>query len=147
MRITASSRPQRPSPWPIPLLSAVCWSWVLLFAPIAGAESVLEALDINTLPGDQVQIRFRLSQPLAAPPASFTINDPARIVIDFPDTRSGLSNRQQTIGSGVAEKINVVQGGGRTRASINLARLVPYKVQTAGNTVLLTLEAGIAKAA
>ncbi len=147
MRITASSRRQRPSPWPIPLLSAVCWSWLLLFAPIAGAESVLEALDINTLPGGQVQIRFRLSPPLAAPPASFTINDPARIVVDFPDTRSGLSNRQQAIGSGVAEKINVLQGGGRTRASINLARLVPYKVQTTGNTVLLTLEAGIAKAA
>ena len=147
MRITASNRPQRPSPWPIPLLSAVCWSWLLLFAPVAGAESVLEALEVNTLSGGQVQIRFRLSQPLAAPPSSFTINEPARIVVDFPDTRNGLSNRQQDIGSGVAEKVNVLQGGGRTRASINLARLVPYKVQAAGNTVLLTLEAGIAKAA
>ena len=147
MRITVSSRPQRPSPWPILLLSAVCWSWLLLFAPVAGAEAVLEALDVNSLPGGQVQIRFRLSQPLAAPPASFTINDPARIVVDFPDTRNGLSNRQQAIGSGVAEKVNVLQGGGRTRASINLAKLVPYKVQAAGNTVLLTLEAGIVKVA
>lgn len=147
MRITASSRPQYSSPWPILLLSAVCWSWLLLFAPVAGAETVLEALDTSTLPGGQVQIRFRLSQPLPAPPSSFTINDPARIVVDFPDTRNGLSNRQQAIGSGVAEKINVLQGGGRTRASINLARLVPYKVQAAGNTVLLTLETGMAKAA
>src|SRR5512144_2365321 len=112
MRITASSKPQRPSPWPILLLSAVCWLWLLLFAPIAGAQSVHEALDINTLPGGQVQIRFQLSQPLATPPASFTINDPARIVVDFPATRSGLSNRQQAIGSGVAEKINVLEGGG-----------------------------------
>jgi type IV pilus assembly protein PilQ len=125
-----------------PVLPVVLWLLLTLFATRAAADTVLKELDTTTLPGGQLQIRFHLSQPLAAPPASFTINEPARIVIDFPDTRSGLSSRQQAISSGVAEKVNVLQGSGRTRASINLTRLVPYKVRTEGNTVLLTLEAG-----
>jgi len=40
-----------------------------------------------------------------------------------------------------------LEGSDRTRASLNLARLVPYNVQVQGNTVLLTLEsAGTAAA-
>ncbi|MCP5420534.1 MAG: type IV pilus secretin PilQ [Gammaproteobacteria bacterium] len=105
-------------------------------------ETVLQAVDIGSLPGNRVQLRFRLSQPLASAPRSFTINEPARVVLDFPNTRNGLSNRQQTINAGVAERINVLEGGDRTRASINLSRLVPYSVRAEGNSVVLTLEAG-----
>ncbi len=108
----------------------------------AAEETVLEALDIGNLPGGQVQIRFKLSQPLAKPLSSFTINDPARIVVDFPNTRSGLNTRQQAIGSGVAEKVSVLEGSDRTRASVNLAQLIPYKVSSEGNSVVLILEAG-----
>ncbi|HRZ52993.1 MAG TPA: secretin N-terminal domain-containing protein, partial [Candidatus Contendobacter sp.] len=63
------------------------------------------------------------------------------------DTANGLSARQQPINVGVADKISVLEGADRTRASLNLARLVPYKVQVQGNTVLLTLENAGAPAA
>ena len=104
-----------------------------------GDEAVLEAVDISNLPGNRVLLRFRLSQSVEKP-QNFTINDPARIVLDFFNTRNGMSARQQDIGSGVAEKITVLEGNDRTRASISLARLVPYTIRTQGNMVLLTLE-------
>jgi len=115
------------------------------FAGLSGqyayaAETVLENVDITNLPGSRVQIRFQLSQP-AAEPEVFTINDPARIVLDFRDARNGLSARRYTIGSGVAERLDVLEGSGRTRASVNLARLIPYTLVTQGDSVVLTLEA------
>ena len=106
-----------------------------------GAEAVaLQGVDISPLAGNRLQLRFRLSAPPKAPPSSFTINEPARIVLDFLDTRNGLSARQQSINIGVADKISVLEGADRTRASLNLARLVPYKLQVQGDTVVLTLE-------
>jgi type IV pilus assembly protein PilQ len=97
-------------------------------------------VDISPLAGNRLQLRFRLSERLEAPPSTFTINEPARIVLDFLDTRNGLASRQQPINVGVAEKISVLEGADRTRASVNLARLVPYKVEMRGDSVILTLE-------
>lgn len=107
----------------------------------AVAEPVLQAVDIGSLAGGRVQLRFQLSEPVVEP-SSFTINEPARIVLDFIGTRSGLSANQQAINQGAAEQVTILEGGDRTRASINLSRLVPYTVKAEGNSILLTLEAG-----
>ena len=110
-------------------------------------QPVLQAVDISPLAGNRLQLRFRLSAMPKAPPSSFTINDPARIVLDFLGTTNGLSARQQSINVGVADRLSVLEGADRTRASLNLARLVPYNVQVQGNTVVLTLDnAGVASA-
>lgn len=115
---------------------------VSLFSAVnAAAEPILQAVDIGALPGGRVQLRFQLSEPVVEP-SSFTINEPARIVLDFIGTRSGLSANQQAINQGAAEQVTVLEGGDRTRASINLSRLVPYSVRAEGNSVLLTLEGG-----
>lgn len=120
-----------------------CIALVGSWRAAAAAETepvVLQAVDISPLSGSRLQIRFRLSGAPKAPPSSFTINEPARIVLDFLDTRNGLDTRQQTINVGVADKISVLEGADRTRASLNLARLVAYNVQVQGSVVLLTLE-------
>ncbi|MBS1224911.1 MAG: pilus assembly protein PilQ, partial [Proteobacteria bacterium] len=111
------------------------WSAVAAAAAETGSV-VLQAVDISPLAGNRLQLRFRLSGPPKGPPSSFTINEPARIVLDFLDTTNGLSARQQAINVGVADKISVLEGADRTRASLNLARLVPYNVQVQGNAVV-----------
>lgn len=115
---------------------------MFLNTPMAEAEGevTLEAVDIANLPGNQTQLRFQLSK-TAESPRSFAINDPARIVLDFPNTLNGLSTRTQAIGRGVAENLTVLEGQGRTRATLQLAQMVPFAVRTEGNRVLLTLEA------
>jgi len=89
------------------------WGIVLIGvwgAALAAAEAgsvVLQAVDISPLAGNRLQLRFQLSGPPKGPPSSFTINEPARIVLDFLDTTNGLSARQQPINVGVADKISV----------------------------------------
>ncbi|MBK8507772.1 MAG: type IV pilus secretin PilQ [Candidatus Competibacteraceae bacterium] len=109
-------------------------------AQATGQQSVLQAVDISPLAGNRLQLRFQLSGTPVNPPSTFTINEPARIVLDFQGIRNGLSTRQKTINVGVADKISVLEGADRTRASLNLARLVPYNVQVQGNSVVLTLD-------
>ncbi len=139
---------------PLWVVLGLTWGIVLVgmwgTVAMAVAETgpvVLQGVDISPLAGNRLQLRFRLSAPPKGPPSSFTINEPARIVLDFLDTTNGLSVRQQSINVGVADKISVLEGADRTRASLNLARLVPYNVQVQGNLVVLTLEnAGAAPA-
>ena len=119
--------------------------WVVLVALLgvapAWAQPVLQSLDVSDLPGGQVQLRFELSESVPEP-SSFTVNDPARIVLDFAGVSSGLAINRQAIDRGVAQQVAVLEGQDRTRASISLARLVPYTIRTQGNAVMVTLDSG-----
>jgi len=108
---------------------------------MAAATSVntLQTVDFAALPGNKAQITLTLSN--AAPtPLSFTIDNPARIALDFPGTTNGLKERSQAIGIGMAESMTVVEAQGRTRVVVNLVDMVPYEAHAEGNKVVLTVQ-------
>jgi type IV pilus assembly protein PilQ len=70
--------------------------------------------------GGRVIVRITTKQPLAAPPASFTVTQPARIALDFPNTANGLGRANQEINEGDLRGMSVVQVGDRTRMVLNL---------------------------
>ncbi len=110
--------------------------------PVIAQDLTLQTIDVNNLPGSRVQLRLRLDGP-APEPRVFTITEPARIVLDFLNTRSNIRSSEQSIGTGVAESVSFLEGNdGRTRVSINLTSLVPYELIRQGNDVIVTLEAG-----
>lgn len=111
----------------------------------AAATNALQNIDIASLPGDRVQVTMTMAQP-ASKPASFTIDNPARIALDFPDTANKLERRSRTIGVGVARSITAVESQGRTRVILNLAQLVPYDTRINGDKVVLTLDSGAVSA-
>jgi len=100
--------------------------------------NTLNEVSYSTLPGDKVQIRLGMSEETKQP-TSFTIDNPARIAFDFPDTTVDLKNKTQEISVGVARSITAIQAGNRTRVVINLANLVGYETVVNGNEVLITL--------
>jgi type IV pilus assembly protein PilQ len=102
--------------------------------------ATLDDISYTSLPGDRVQLRLMLSEPLSGDPLSFTIDNPARIALDFPGTNLNLTNKNQTIGVGNAESVTAVEADGRTRVVLNLVQLVPYDIATQGNAVVITLD-------
>ena len=50
----------------------------------------IEKIDFSALSGGRVSIRVQLKEPIANPPAGFTLNNPARIALDFPKVGNGL---------------------------------------------------------
>jgi type IV pilus assembly protein PilQ len=102
--------------------------------------ATLDDVSFTSLPGDRVQIKMKLSGPVGDDPLSFTIDNPARIAIDLPDTTLNLVNRTQTIGVGNAESVTAVEAEDRTRVVVNLVQLVPYEIEASGNIIAVTLE-------
>jgi len=114
----------------------------LVFAMAIGSTSVLantlQDVSFTSLPGDRVEIRLMMSDS-AALPGTFTIDNPARIAMDFPGTTLGWDTKSKNISIGIARSINAVQAGGRTRVVINLAKMVEYETIVEGNDIYITL--------
>ena len=103
------------------------------------ATNAINAIRYTSLPGNAIQISIDLSD-TAPTPLNFTINDPARIVFDFPDTISKLDRRVQPIGTGIAQSVTTVSSKDKTRVILNLSELAPYKVTTIDNQVHIILD-------
>ncbi|MGH8582134.1 MAG: type IV pilus secretin PilQ [Gammaproteobacteria bacterium] len=121
-------------------LGAITVFLLVLGAPKCWATSSLDAVSFTTHPGSRVEIKLELSGPLSQDPLSFTIDNPARIALDLPDTRLNLAERHRAIGIGPAQSVSAVEAGGRTRVVLNLVRMVPYSVRREGNQVVVMLQ-------
>jgi type IV pilus assembly protein PilQ len=111
------------------------------YAAEQAATNSLKSVEFAGLPGNKAQIILTLSN-TATSPLSFTIDNPARIALDFPATKNELAQRTQNIGIGMAESMTAIEAQGRTRVVVNLVEMVPYEAHTEGNKVVLTLQGG-----
>jgi type IV pilus assembly protein PilQ len=112
-----------------------------IHAAEAETDNALKAVEFSSLPGNKAQIVLTLEKP-ANTPLSFTIDNPARIALDFPGTKNMLGQRNQEIGIGMAQSLTSVEAQGRTRVVVNLTEMVPYEAHAEGNQVILTLQGG-----
>ncbi|MEM7280117.1 MAG: type IV pilus secretin PilQ [Pseudomonadota bacterium] len=126
-------------------LFALILSWVAPGAVFAQSNQ-LQDIEVITLPSQEVELRFKLNGP-APDPLSFTIDNPARISVDLPDTGLALDSRRKNIGIGALHSVIAAEANGRTRIVLNLDELVPYATTVQGNDVVLTLGAVAATAA
>ena len=73
-----------------------------------------------------------MNQPLTNPPAGISLNNPARIYFDFPDTSNALGKSSQNMGEGALRSINIAQSGNRTRLVMNLSKPLVYETKIEG---------------
>src|SRR5690606_12636312 len=88
----------------------------------------LEAIDVQPLPGQQVELRLRLNGN-APEPLSFTVDDPARITLDLPGTSIGMSSRRRDVNVGPVNSVLLAEADGRTRVVLNMSALAPYQTR------------------
>lgn len=105
---------------------------------IADAANRLEEIKANAIGGNKVELTLRLSDE-AAQPLTFTVDNPARIALDLPDTSVAMSSRRIDVKQGVLDTVNVAEANGRTRVVLNVDNLVPYETKVQGNTIIVTL--------
>jgi type IV pilus assembly protein PilQ len=122
-------------------------AWLLLagalgLAPTAPARAAdqpaLQAIDVQALPNQQLQLTMRLSGP-APQPLTFTIDNPARISLDLPNTTLALPSRRIDVHASGLDTILAAETKDRTRVVLNLDKLVPYDTRVDGSNVVLVL--------
>jgi type IV pilus assembly protein PilQ len=98
----------------------------------------LESIDVQTLAGQQVQLKLHMSGP-APEPLPFTIDKPARIAFDLPNTTLAVASRRIDVRSGGVDTVLAAEANGRTRIVVNVDSLLPYTTQVDGNIITVTL--------
>ena len=111
----------------------------------AADQPALQAIDVQPLPGQQLQVTMRLSGP-APQPLSFNIDNPARISFYLPNTTLALPSRRIDVHAAGLDTIVAAETKDRTRLVMNLDKLVPYDTRVEGNNVVLMLGAAGASA-
>lgn len=114
-----------------------CFVVLTGFAGISQARDLV-GLDYSVMTGNAVQLVFTFDQD-AVEPRSFTIEQPARIALDFPDTNNKLAQRAMRVGIGALQNILSASSKGRTRVVLNLSRSADFDTVVSGNQVTLTL--------
>ena len=112
---------------------------------LAADQPALQAIDVQPLPGQQLQLTMRLSGP-APQPLSFTIDNPARISFDLPNTTLALPSRRIDVHASGLDTILAAETKDRTRLVLNLDKLVPYDTRVEGNNVIVMLGGSAAAA-
>jgi type IV pilus assembly protein PilQ len=116
-------------------------------APARAADPLaLQSIDVQPLPGQQVQVTMRLSGP-APQPLSFTIDNPARISFDLPNTTLAMPSKRIDVHASGLDTIVAAETKDRTRLVMNLDKLVPYDTRVVGNNVVVMLGGSSASAA
>jgi type IV pilus assembly protein PilQ len=119
---------------------AVLLLTVVSFAARAADPIKLESIDVQTLSGQQVQLKLHMSGP-APEPLPFTIDKPARIAFDLPNTTLALESRRIDVKSGGVDTVLAAEANGRTRLVVNVDSLLPYTTKVDGNSIIVTLGA------
>ena len=125
-------------------LTALAQVALLLFvgsAANAQEGNRLQDIQVQSLPGQRVELKLIMSE-TAPQPLAFTIDDPARIAIDLPETALGLTSRRRDVNIGPLDTVLTAEANGRTRVVLNLDSMVPYETRASGNTVTIILGDG-----
>jgi type IV pilus assembly protein PilQ len=135
--------PRRVTRWLGGAAATLAMAWGALAQAQAPAVS-LTAVEVQPQQGNSLQVRLRTSGP-APEPMAFTIDQPARLSIDLPDTGLALENRRVDVKAAGVDSIVAAEAGGRTRVVFNLDSLVPYTARAEGDAVVVTFGSAAAQ--
>src|SRR6267143_2081425 len=100
----------------------------------AADQPALQAIEVQPLAGQQLQ------------PLSFTIDNPARISFDLPNTTLALPSLRIDVHASCLDTILAAETKDRTRLVLNLDKLVPYDTRVEGNNIVVMLGGSAARA-
>lgn len=114
----------------------LCTACLWAMASIANA-AVIEDIAFASQPGARLEVQLTFDEPPLADLESYTIEEPARIVVDLPQTRSALQEKRFPLSQPNATSVMVLESGDRTRLIVNLVELVPFESEISGRRLIL----------
>nr|MBL8412312.1 type IV pilus secretin PilQ [Dechloromonas sp.] len=120
------------------LAASACFA---LLSPVVAQQPMPNAIEaINVAQqGSDIAVKIDMKEPLSAPPAGFSVANPAKIALDFPMTANALGKNSQVLNEGDLRSMNIVQAGDRTRLVLNLVRNMNFGTRLDGKSLYVTL--------
>lgn len=135
------------------LTSALClgiatfiWMSTAVAAEPVALNNKIENVEFINLSGGRVSVNIKTTNALKNPPAGFTLSNPSRIALDFPNTVNGLNKSSLNADYGALKSVSLAQAKDRTRLVLNLSKAVAYTANINGNQTEIILQGNAANA-
>jgi type IV pilus assembly protein PilQ len=102
----------------------------------------IKNISFSELPGNQVEIIARFSAPPAIP-KGYSIERPARVVLDLPGVASELPQKKYSLGLGNLNSVVILTAKERTRMILNLKDIVSYSASVSGNDLIVLVNSSL----
>ena len=105
----------------------------------SAAENSIKQVQVRR-DGDQVLLKVQMSAPLKTLPGNWSVVEPPRVVIDFPETDNQSGQTSQQVATGDLKSLNLVQTEKLTRLVLNLYRPTKFSTEMAGDVLFIKLQ-------
>ncbi|GAB2188588.1 type IV pilus secretin PilQ [Sessilibacter sp. MAH2] len=116
-------------------------AWVLTTTSFAFGQATLNDIKFSSLPGEKFEVSMEFSEP-PSEPVGYIIEEPARIVLDFPDVESSLDKKRYPLSFGGADSAIILSAQNRTRLILNLSDASTYTTRQDGNKFFVVVGEG-----
>lgn len=116
-----------------------------LLASVSVSSLVLAAghhlQDVTAQPGsnNRTEIRLQFDAPVAVP-KGVVLENPPRLVFDFPGMEASPASRNKQVSLGQIEAVEAADDKGKTRVVIRMRQLVNYSVEAQGNALVMSFD-------
>ena len=113
---------------------------VVMQGAMAAQVSLNQVIPMTLASGEtELRLVFSSTPP---DPQAYQIDQPTRLVLDFPNTISALTSNRIDVANKNTKDITVIDNQERTRLVINLAQSGNYSTRIEGNTLVLKIGSG-----
>jgi len=127
--------------------AAMMLAWVAGAAFAADWQNSLRSVSTHTGEANSLVIQVEMEKPVGRLPESFSVDSPARLLVDFPATANALAQSSIEVNQGGLRNLEVVQGEDRSRMILNLTQAAPFSTKVEGNRYIVTLRNPLANPA
>lgn len=103
------------------------------------AENSIKQIQVRR-DGDQVLLKVQMAKPLKTLPGNWSVVEPPRVVLDFPDTDNQSGQSAQQVAEGDLRSLNLVQTDKLTRLVLNLYRPTKFSTEIVGDALFIKLQ-------
>ena len=107
---------------------------------VEAATSQLQNISINDASNNKTEIHLNFSQPVKVP-KGFVLQDPPRIVFDFPGVAVAPNARSNNTRRGLVRSVRAAGNKGQTRLVVSLNQFVDYTIENRGGDVVMLFDA------
>lgn len=105
---------------------------------VLAADTQLQNISAHAA-GNKTEVQLQFSSPVALP-KGFMMENPSRLVFDFPATEVDANSRSKTINLGQIQTIDAANNKGKARVVVHLNGLVDHTIEARGNTVVMLFD-------
>lgn len=118
---------------------AILLSTVSVSSLVLAAGHHLQSVTAKPGSNDRTEVRLQFDSPVTVP-KGMVLDNPPRLVFDFPGMAVSPASRHQMFNMGQVEAIEAADNKGKTRVVIRMRQLVNYSIEAEGNALVMLFD-------